>query len=367
MKLAIVGSRGIPPKYGGFETFAEEISLLLIESGMEVTVQCDRGSFDHAEFRGIKLFYSSVIKTNNRLRYYFEGIRWGLKNADVILVLGSGGSLFYLLNLIKRKVILTNTDGLEYERAKWSLPVKLYWRLSEAFSVILSDFLIADSKSIRNYLLKKYRIPSEKVKVIEYGAFINNVLNLATLGNHSLDHQAYYLVVCRLEPENNIGCIIDGYISSGSVLPLIIVGNVLENRYVQGLYKKFNSDRIRFLGGIYDKAELRALRFSCKAYIHGHSVGGTNPSLLEAMGSSNIILGHDNVFNREVTGGSQLYFKNSDECASGIRMIEAMNDQEMETYRRFSLERVHDYYNWEMIRNKYISLLEAIADGKSKS
>jgi glycosyltransferase involved in cell wall biosynthesis len=356
MKLAILGSRGIPSKYGGFETFAEEISVLLVKTGVEVTVQCDKRSNDKDEYRGVNLFYSKVTKSANPLRYYFEGIRWAVKNCDIILVLGSGGAIFYFLNILKRRVIITNTDGLEFRRDKWSFPIKVYWRISEAFSILFSDILIADSIGIRDYLLTRYRISTRKVRVIEYGAYENGNKNFQAIQKYSLSHRGYYLVVCRLEPENNIEMVIDGYIKSGSALPLVVVGNILKTRYVKRLLKKYNSERVRYIGGIYDKVELSSLRYSCKAYIHGHSVGGTNPSLLEAMGSMNIILVHENIFNREVAGNDQFYFENSDECAAGISIIEKMSEQEIEEHGRASLKRIHDYYNWEMILQKYINL-----------
>ncbi|HOF19915.1 MAG TPA: DUF1972 domain-containing protein [Bacteroidales bacterium] len=126
MRIAIVGTRGIPAKYGGFETFAEEISLRLAGEGFHVSVQCDAGSYDRNNYKGAGLFFSSVAKTEHPLRYYYEGIKWGVENSDLILAASSAGSLFYFLRAFKKTVILTNPDGLEYRRNKWSLPKKIY-------------------------------------------------------------------------------------------------------------------------------------------------------------------------------------------------------------------------------------------------
>lgn len=360
MRLVIVGSRGIPANYGGFETFAEEISVFLAGSGYDVTVQCDPGSYTKPVFNGVSLFYSRHSKTAHPIRYYFEGLRWAIKNSDIILVTGSGGSVFYLLNLFRRKIIITNTDGLEYKRAKWSFPVKLYWRFSEAIAALLSDFLIADSEAIKDHLIRRYRFAERKIKVIEYGAPVNLERNDLLLEKYSLSHKKFYLIVCRLEPENNLQMMLEAFEKSTSKLPLVIAGNILNNKYVGDIIKKYNSDRIRFLGGIYDKKELKAIRFSCRAYFHGHSVGGTNPSLLEAMGSGNIVLCHDNIYNREVTCDSQFYFSNVNDCLEKINEIDQLSQRDLDSYESQSLQRIKDYYNWPNIFNKYLAMLSSM-------
>jgi rhamnosyltransferase len=160
--------------------------------------------------------------------------------------------------------------------------------------------------------------------------------------------------------------ILDAYSHAATICPLVIAGNILNNSHVKSLVTRYSSERIKFIGGIYDRKELNALRFSCKAYIHGHSVGGTNPSLLEAMGSHNIILAHDNEFNREVTLGNQLYFSTSEQCRNRINEIEIMTTKERERFKELSYSMIAAKYNWDNILKKYIDLLKEISVNASE-
>ena len=196
--------------------------------------------------------------------------------------------------------------------------------------------------------------------MIEYGATINDTFNEQVLKKYSLKHKNYYLAVCRLEPENNLHIILEAYTKSNANPPLIIVGNKSGSDYALRIIKEYKSDKILFLGGIYDKEELKALRYSCRAYFHGHSVGGTNPSLLEAMAAGNTVLCHDNVFNREVTDNSQIYFKSVNDCTEKIKLIENMSENELEKFGNLSRSRIKTYYNWHNIGNKYIEFLRQI-------
>jgi glycosyltransferase involved in cell wall biosynthesis len=360
MRIAIIGSRGLPAGYGGFETFAEEISVLLAERGFAVTVQCDRSDNMKSHFKGVGLFYSTTTKSENPLKYYSEGLTWGFKNSDIVLVTGSGGAIYYFRKKPEGKVLITNTDGIESRRTKWSAAHKIFLKLSEWIVIRKSDYIIADSESIKKYLTDSYGKYDDKIKVIEYGSHINDVPDQSVLKKFNLQNSDYYLVVCRLEPENNVSMIIEGYRSSLTVKPLVIVGNLTDNKYVNNLFSKYNSENVRFVGAIFDRKELNSLRYYCKAYIHGHSVGGTNPSLLEAMGSRNIVLCHDNQFNREVTGNAQSYFANSQECAAMIRRIDEMSEEELYVFRERAVERIRNYYNWEAILKKYLDLIHTV-------
>ena len=360
MRITIVGTRGIPACYGGFETFAEEISPLLVKKGFDVSVECDKGSGSVEYYKGVKLFYSTVRKSENPLKYYYEGIKWGISNSDIILAASSAGSFFYPLNSFKRVPILTNPDGLEYKRGKWSFLKKVYLKLSEVLAIKLSDYIIADSELIKKHLITYYPASYQKIRVIEYGTSLNLKPDHDVLKKFDLEQNDYYLVVSRLEPENNLHIVIEGFLQSGVKPTLVIIGNILDNKYVKSLLDLAGQKKIRFLGGIYDRRELNAIRYSCKAYIHGHSVGGTNPSLLEAMGSGNIILAHDNVFNREVTAGTQLYFSNIEQFADKIRLIETLELQESNAYKELNINIIIKKYNWEIILYKYIDLFNEI-------
>lgn len=358
MKIGIVGTRGIPAKYGGFETFAQEVSPLLVKKGFQITVYCDKSMQENPdkEFNGVKLRYQHTTKTTHSLLFYFDGILMALKENDIILVTGTGGSFFYFLNLFFRKKIITNTDGVESRRAKWSKLKKALIKLSEKLAIKYSDFLIADSKGIEKYLLDHYpRLKQNKLTVIEYGAYINTEVNQNYINSLRLKNDDFYLVVSRLEPENNLHIILDGYDQSHTQKLLIIVGNILENEYVSNLLK-FKSSKIRFIGGVYNQKELTSLRNASFAYIHGHSVGGTNPSLLEALGSSNICICHDNIFNNEVTDNKQLYFKNAFELKNRIKELEEFNEESLLKLKKDAKFRIENYYTWQNIADKYSKL-----------
>lgn len=353
MKIAIVGSRGIPAKYGGYETFAQELSIRLVSRGMEVEVYCDKTENSVDLYKGVKLVHLNCTKTSNPLWYYYTSVRRAEKHNDIVYICGAAGSLFIYSKLLRRKVkYLTNMDGVEYLRDKWSLPKKLFVRFCIWVSVYLSDYVIADSKSIMDFLKKNYYIKNSRIIQIEYGAYINGELNLKILSEFNLKKDSYYLVVSRLEPENNIENVIKGYLKSGSNLPLIVVGNLLDTKYVKNILQ-LESDKVRFFGGIYDTEKLNALRKGCKAYFHGHSVGGTNPSLLESLGSGNLVIAHDNPFNREVTDNKMFYFKTFDECADAITLVENLTNEQISRYSEIALNRITDYYNWDRIASVY--------------
>lgn len=362
MRIGIIGTRGIPAKYGGFETFAEEVSPLLVKSDCEITVYCDKQELKSAipNFKGVKLFYLRTTKSQSPLKYYFTSLLHALKKEDIILVTGTAGSLFYFLNIFYRKKIITNTDGVESRRAKWSPIKRLIIKFSEYLSVQYSTHLIADSKAITNYLLEQYpKLDLSRISTIEYGAYINNLYDQNILDKYKLIKDNYYLVVSRLEPENNIKMIIDGFKLTNSKKTLIIVGNVIRNDYSKSLVST-QSEYIRFLGGIYNSSELAALRFSAYAYIHGHSVGGTNPSLLEALGSSNISICHDNPYNREVTNNQQLYFSQPIDFKNRIEELEQLSLESLLKLKREAKDRIEKYYTWENIANKYSTLFSKL-------
>jgi glycosyltransferase involved in cell wall biosynthesis len=284
-----------------------------------------------------------------------------VKNTDVLIVSSTAASFFYFRNIFRKKIILTNPDGLEHRRKKWSLGKRGYLWLSEFFAVRFSDYLIADSDAIKKYFISSYKGVEHKIRLIEYGAFQNRYTDNEVLKKYGLEHNSYLLVVCRLEPENNLDMILEAYSGAATLAPIVIVGNIQNNGYTKSLIDRYRSDRIKFIGGIYDRNELNALRFSCKAYIHGHSVGGTNPSLLEAMGSRNIIIAHDNEFNREVTEGNQLYFSTSEQCKKKINEIELMKSDEIERYKESSNRMIVTKYNWDNILRKYLDLFNEIS------
>jgi len=359
MKLGIVGTRGIPAKYGGFETFAQELAPRLVDRGVEVIVYCDKGSYDSEEYMGVRLQYLKTTKSNNPLKFYYEGLKVGIKECEIVIVTGLGAAIFYPIIKRGKSILITNTDGIEYKRDKWGLFKKMFLKLSEYIDVKFSDVLIADSKGIKDHLINKYNITEKKVWLLEYGAYLNDYIDYSYLEEMQVKHYNYYLIVSRLVPENNIHIMIDGFKKSNIEKPLIIVGNLDDTVYVNELVK-YKNKRIRFIGGIYDQQKLKALRASCFAHIHGHSVGGTNPSLLEAMGSGNLIIAHDNIFNKEVIGEHGFYFRDSQDMFNCLNQIEQLSKEEREKISNHLKSMILSYYNWDLIADRYFLNLRSL-------
>lgn len=365
MKIAIIGTRGIPAKYGGFETFAQEISTRLVAKGVQTWVFCpnpQEGDEAPENYRGVNLKYMKTTKDASPMGYYFESVSEAIRDGFDAIVMCAAGGYAYAPHIFKRHkpLYITNTDGIEHRRTKWNKIVRLGYRfVGEMTSVILTDILVADSKAIKDYLKKEYRyLPQKPIYTIEYGA---NVLDEAdfeesVLSEYGLKKNGYHLVVSRIEPENNVSMIIEGYLKSNSDLPLVVVGNLKGNEYSDSLKKLAEGKNVIFTGGVYDPMKLKALRIFCKSYLHGHSVGGTNPSLLEALGAGNIVIGHDNPFNREVTDNFMFYFASPEECATQIKKVEAMSEQELEPLKEKARNRIRNYYNWERIADEYLKL-----------
>ena len=329
--------------------------------GMEITVICPKTDNPAPDYNGVKLLYADVTKDEKPMRYYIDSAALAVKQKfDIVLTCGQGGYA-YIPHLWRRKssrpIFITNTDGIEHRRTKWNKIVRLGVRfVGEMTSVIMSDYLVADSKGIKSYLEKEYRfVPDKKIFTIEYGA---EVLDRSDYPEEMLDRYGlksgeYYLVVSRLEPENNVAMIIEGFKKAKTGKPLIVVGNLKATKYIDGIQESAKGADIRFIGGVYEPALLKALRIHAAAYLHGHSVGGTNPSLLEALGAGNIVIGHDNPFNREVTDNAMFYFSTPAECAEAIEKVENLGPEEIGRLKRLATDRIAGYYNWDRIAEEY--------------
>ena len=362
MRIAIVGTRGIPARYGGFETFAQELSKRLRSEECKVVVFCEQTANPIFEYEGVELRYSKYIKSEHPLLFYFDCIWQATRSSDVLLVTGTGGAFFYWVPKFAKKMLITNIDGVESRRGKWSASKKLFIKMTEYVSVIFSDKVIADSLAIKRYVLEKYRVPNDRVAVIEYGATQNiGAANRSAIEKYSLIPNDYYLVVARLEPENNVLEIIEGFLTSQSTSPLIVVGGLNDTVYVNRLKDMAgkSAGRVRLVGAIYDRVELDAMRFFCYAYLHGHSVGGTNPSLLEALSAGNIAICHDNEFNREVTENRMYYFNSADDLALLIDQIESLPSDMLNEKKSYALHRIVSHYNWERIADEYRKLIDS--------
>ena len=366
MKIGILGTRGIPNHYGGFEQWAESLSQGLVKRGCEVFVYNSHNHpYQEKTWKDVNIIHcydpEYKIGTAGQFIYDLNCILDSRKRKfDVILQLGYTSSSIWGWLLPKRKtLIFTNMDGLEWVREKFSKTVRKFLRQAEKMAVYFSDYLIADSPLIKDYYDEHYKKP---VRYIPYGTslFINEVVS--KIKSFDVKPYQYNLLIARLEPENNTETIIQGVVKSKSSEPLLIIGNY-EIPHGQYLYGKYYSEKqIRFLGGIYDHEILNNLRFFSNFYFHGHSVGGTNPSLLEAMASSARICAHDNLYNRSVLANDNFFFTKPDDITEIINKDESKEDFKENLYR--NKQRVKENFSLENVIDKYYELFKVYKIGE---
>lgn len=358
MKIAFISTRGIPNNYGGFEQFAEYISVGLVQRGHEVVVYSPHfHPYQEKEYKGvrIKYIYSPEQKIGSAFGsffYDFRSLKDALKreNFDIIYEAGYTSIIpaYIWFNIKKRKypIVVTNMDGLEYKRTKFNPLVRKFIFWEEKKAVMHSHYLIADNLGILDYYKDKY---GKESKYLAYGANIYDNYDDELLKEHDLERDKYCLVIARLEPENNIEMIIEGYINSRIDIPLIIIGKT-NTKFGQYLVKMYgNNPRIKFLGGIYDFRKIDSIRYFSKAYFHGHSVGGTNPSLLEAMASSSFIIAHDNVFNRSVLRDSSIYFNSDCEIKEILNSLDDYVEKNKNNFINDNINKIKEEYSWDIL------------------
>jgi glycosyltransferase involved in cell wall biosynthesis len=361
MKLAILGSRGIPAAYGGFETFAEELSSRLVQNfGADVTVYCEEnGKPAQAVYRGVKLVHLKAPQCGplSTLAFDLECFWHARRRFDILYMLGYGSALFFFIPRFYGQKIWVNMDGIEWARPKWSWLAKIWFRAMEGLAVRVANLVIADAEAIRQRLKKRHRRMAP-CSVIPYGAhLVEAPPSEELLAEWQISPNEYFLIVCRLEPENHVLEILEGFSQSDSYCPMIVVGNIKKSSiYVRNLLK-LADHRIRFIGTVYDQKKLQALRYYARAYFHGHSVGGTNPSLLEALGCGNIIVAHDNDFNREVSGSTAFFYQTSEDIKKIIVQLEVLSEKERKSMQLKAQKIIEEKYNWEAITKSYLELL----------
>jgi glycosyltransferase involved in cell wall biosynthesis len=371
MKIAILGTKGIPNNYGGYEQFAEFISKRLTEQGHSVTVYNPHfHRYKENEFNGVKIIrkYSpeKIIGGAANIIYDHLCLVDALRHDfDIIYEAGyhSVALSYKLLKVksLKKPVIVTNMDGLEWRRSKWANVVQNIIKKLERIAVNHSPYLIADNEGIQEYLKNKYAVESF---YLPYGADPVEKFDQAYLNEYGVEAEKYFILVARLEPENNVETVIEGHIKSSSKYPLLVVGNQ-STRYGKYLQQKFQNPRIRFAGGIYNKPQLDSLRHFSLAYFHGHSVGGTNPSLLEAMASQSFIIAHKNPFNTSILGDSALYFNDMNQAKACIDNIQSLKATNNALFTGDNLSKIKTLYNWNVIVEKHEKLFKYLLSTSS--
>ena len=366
MRIGIIGTRGIPNQYGGFEQFVHFAAPELIKRGHEVYVYVSSlHAYKENTWQDVQLIHKydpeNKIGTAGQFIYDLNCILDSRKrNFDVILQLGYTSSSVWSFLFPKKALVVTNMDGLEWGRAKYSKPVRLFLKKSESWAVLYRDHLIADSKIIQQYLWETFRKQSA---FIPYGAALVTLTNDQFLLDKGIEKYGYDLLIARMEPENNIETIIKGHRLSEFAKPLIIIGNN-KNRYGSFLQKKYGSEKIQFWGPVFDMHILNCLRFYSYFYFHGHSVGGTNPSLLEAMASYSMIMAHDNIFNRTVLENDAFYFTTPADIAATLNEQVKREDHSM--MMQNNAEKIINFYSWDHIINSLENYLHEVVSIKRK-
>jgi glycosyltransferase involved in cell wall biosynthesis len=362
VKLAIIGTRGVPANYGGFETFAEELGSRLAARGHEVTVYGRRGFIDPqlGEYRGMQLvvlpaFRSKHLETvSHTLLAALHAARRGF---DVVLMCNAANAPFVRILQMAGIPVALNVDGLERKRQKWGIAGRSYYRLGECLAARLPNALITDAEVIRRYYRRAYGAASE---MIVYGGDLEAPENSDVLAELGLEPRRYLLYVSRFEPENNPDRVLEAYRRMEESRPLVMVGGA---PYARGLTRRvaeLADERVLLPGPIYGEG-YRQLLFNCRAYIHATEVGGTHPALVEAMGAGRPVLYYDTPENREVAGDAGLRFRFEGDNRLDVIVSSVIDDEErLSEMGRRSRSRVEERYQWSDVADRYEEVLEGL-------
>lgn len=364
MKIAFVSTRGIPNNYGEFEQFAEYISVGMAQRGHEVVVYSPKfHPYQESTYKGVRIkhIYSPETWMGSSVGsffYDFASLRDALKKEDFDIIYEAGYTsiipayIWFNVKKRKRPIFTTNMDGLENKRSKFSPMVRRFLDWEEKMAVKYSHYLIADNMGIHDYYKEKY---GKESKFLAYGADIHDDFKAEYLEEFGLKSEEYYILIARLEPENNIVMAIEGYLHSkeNGRRPLIVVGKT-NTPHGKELVEKYGNERnVEFVGGIYDFKKLDSVRHFSKAYFHGHSVGGTNPSLLEAMAAGCFIFAHDNIFNRAVLKENAFYYLSADKVTEYLNRIDTIAEGSKIQYTARNIEVIRNEYSWESLIDKH--------------
>lgn len=358
MRIGILGTRGIPNHYGGFEQFAEFFATYAVTKGHDVFVyNSNAHPYKQNTFNGVNIIHcydpENRIGTAGQFIYDLNCIRDARKrNFDIILQLGYTSSSVWFSLHPKKAIVITNMDGLEWKRTKYSKKVRKALQVAERIAVKKSDYLIADSLGIQKYIQEKY---NKKSTYIAYGSNCFNQPDSDVLKTYQVEKEKYNMIMARFEPENNIDMVLEGVTLSEDKQPILVIGNYKTKygSYIKDKFSKFKN--IIFLGAIYNLNHLDNLRFFSNLYFHGHTVGGTNPSLLEAMGSRALIAAHNNDFNKGVLNENAYYFSSADEVKKILKTTKKSDNlQCIEN----NYNAIVKSFNWEKINEEYLQLFE---------
>lgn len=355
----ILGIRGLPANHGGFETFAEWLALYLSKNHWKVVVYCQqegKGSIWTDDWLGIERVHIPVKNKGPLGTIIFDLMAtWhAARRGGVCLTLGYNTAIFTLILRLFRRPNIINMDGIEWKRAKWGGIAKFWFWLNDWLGCLLGTHLIADHPEIKKHLAS--RVSEKKISMIPYGAVRVSESALDVNQLYELQSQRYMILIARPEPENSVLEIVKAFSIRRRDIKLVVLGNYEKTNSYHSQVVAAASDEVVFLGAIYDKSRVESLRFNAMAYLHGHQVGGTNPSLVESLGAGNAVIAHDNVFNRWVAQEGALYFSTEQQLDSIIsNMILRPNDHAL--LREASLKRFESTFTWPSVLSQYENLL----------
>lgn len=376
----IIGSKGIPSQYGGFETFVEKLTEKQKSKNIKYHVACLSDNNNDFEYNGSRCFNVKVPNIGAIKAVYYdlaalkESIKHiqvnNIENAIIYILACRIGPFMWLYKRKLKKIGITlfvNPDGHEWKRGKWNWAIKKYWKLSEKLMVKHADLLVCDSKNIEKYIQEAYSKYNPKTTFIAYGADVekstmksNDEKLISWYNEKSVREKEYYLVVGRFVPENNYELMINEFMKSNTKKDFVLITNVEKNKFYDKLKQKTNFDkdsRIKFVGTVYDQQLLQKIRENAYGYMHGHEVGGTNPSLLEALATTDLNLLLDVGFNREVALDGALYFNKKNQSLSEIiNKADILDEDEINKLEKRAKMRILEDYLWDKIVNCYEKL-----------
>ncbi len=363
MRIAILGTRGIPANYGGFETFAEELSTRLVARGHQVVVYC-REQHAAPKYRQVELQWLPTIRHKYLDTLYHTAVsalhlasRRGTDRADVALFCNAANALFTLLPRITGIPVALNVDGIERKRKKWNKAAKAWYRMSEYLSTFLPNTFVTDAEAIRTYYREVY---SKESLFIPYGADTALEPTQGVLRELGLEPKRYFLYVSRMEPENRPLEVRFAFEDVQTDMKLALIGDApYAHDYIRKV-RNTQDPRVVMPGGVYGLG-YRELGSWCFAYVHATEVGGTHPALIEAMGRGCLVIYLDTVENREVCGEAGLPYDDIEGLKSRMRQAVAMTEAERDVYRDRAVQRVKERYDWDAVTTQYESLLSGLA------
>lgn len=359
--LRILGTRGVPAAHGGFETFAEQLALYLVHRGWRVVVYCQhegRAPLHEDQWQGVERVHISVPGSGPRSTIDFDwrATRHAAAQGDLCLTLGYNTALFCVLLRLRGVPNVINMDGIEWSRAKWGPIAKAWFWLNDWAGCLLGNHLVADHPEINRHLMT--RVAADKITTIAYGADLLEGRDEAPVRALGLVPGCYMTLIARPEPENSILEVVRGFSQKSRGMTLAVLGNYNPEVAYHAQVLAAAGPEVKFLGAIYEKPVVQALRFHAAAYVHGHQVGGTNPSLVEALGAGNAVVAHDNRFNRWVAGDGAAYFNDSVSFARVLDQLMASTSA-LQDMRAASRRRLEQAFTLPMILGEYESLLKA--------